>query len=368
MPSPFDPIVIAGVELRNRFMRSATWDASATDDGDVTDTSVRIFEALARGGAGLIVTGYAYMSDIGKAAVGQYGIAEDRHIPGLRRLVDAAHAGGARIAVQIGHGGNNLRLLGHSDRVALCPSAIEGDTWPQRSMTGAEVEETVADFAAAAVRGRKAGFDAVQLHFAHGYLGSQFLSPMSNHRDDAWGGSPEKRRRFHVEVVRAVRKAAGDDFPVWAKFGLVEGEGGFSVDEGLDALKAMAAEGLSAVEISAGQGASSVRPALPDDPESVYFRVEAAAAKKAAGIPTMLIGGVGRLETAQEIIASGDTDVISFARPLIREPGLIARWQSGDTAPAKCIRCNKCLVAAFTQRVFECQQEVLLRQEAAAVE
>jgi 2,4-dienoyl-CoA reductase-like NADH-dependent reductase (Old Yellow Enzyme family) len=364
MPSPFDPIAIAGVELRNRFMRSATWDASATDDGDVTDTSVRIFETLARGGAGLIVTGYAYMSDVGKAAVGQYGIAEDRHIPGLRRLVDAAHAGGARIAVQIGHGGNNQRLLGHSDRVALCPSAIEGDTWPQRSMTGEEIEETIADFAAAAVRGREAGFDAVQLHFAHGYLGSQFLSPMSNHRDDGWGGSPEKRRRFHVGVIRAVRKATGDGFPVWAKLGLVEGEGGFSVDEGLDALKAMAAEGLSAVEISAGQGASSVRPALPDDPESLYFRAEVAAAKKAAGIPTMLIGGVGRLETAEEIIAAGDADVISFARPLIREPGLIARWQSGDTAPAKCIRCNKCLVAAYTQRVFECQQEALLRGEA----
>jgi len=364
MPSPFDPIVIAGVELRNRFMRSATWDASATDGGDVTDASVRIFEGLARGGAGLIVTGYAYVSDVGKAAVGQYGIAEDRHIPGLRRLVDAVHAEGARIAVQIGHGGNNLRLLGHSERVALCPSAVEDDAWPQRSFTGQEIEQTITDFAAAAARGRKAGFDAVQLHFAHGYLGSQFLSPMSNHRDDAWGGSPENRRRFHVEVLRAVHEAAGDDFPVWAKFGLVEGEGGFPLEEGLDALKAMVAEGLSAVEISVGQGSSSVRPALPDDPEAVYFRAEAAAAKRAAGITTMLIGGIRRVETAEEIIAAGDADVISLARPLIREPGLIARWQSGDRAPAKCISCNKCLVAAFTHRVFECQQEALLRGEA----
>ena len=126
MPSPFDPIVIAGVELRNRFMRSATWDASATDDGEVTDTSVAIFEKLAAGGVGLISTGYAYVSEVGKAAVGQYGIAEDRHIAGLRRLVEAAHAGGARIAAQIGHGGNNLRLLGHSERVALCPSVSRG--------------------------------------------------------------------------------------------------------------------------------------------------------------------------------------------------------------------------------------------------
>jgi len=366
MPSPFDPIVIDGVKLRNRFMRSATWDASARDDGSVTDASVRIFENLARGGVGLIVTGYAYVSDVGKAAVGQYGIAEDRHIPGLRRLADAAHAGGARIAVQIGHGGNNLRLLGHSERTALCPSAVEDEAWPQRSFTGEEIEQTIADFAAAAVRAREAGFDAVQLHFAHGYLGSQFLSPVSNWRADAWGGSPEKRRRFHVEVVRAARKAVGADFPVWAKFGLIEGEGGFSLEEGLDALKAMVAEGLSAVEISVGQGGSSVRPALPDDPESVYFRAEAAAAKKAAGIPTMLIGGIGRVETAEEIIAAGDADIISLARPLIREPSLIARWQSGDRARVKCIRCNKCLAAAFAQRVFECQQEAMLRQQAAA--
>jgi 2,4-dienoyl-CoA reductase-like NADH-dependent reductase (Old Yellow Enzyme family) len=365
MSSPFDSVVIAGVELRNRFMRSATWDASATDTGEVTDTSLTIFDKLARGGVGLISTGYAYVSEVGKAAVGQYGIAEDRHVEGLRRLVNAAHAGGAKIAAQIGHGGNNLRLLGHSDRIALCPSVAEGDTWPQRAFTGEEVEQTIDDFAAAAARARNAGFDAVQLHFAHGYLGSQFLSPMSNRRDDQWGGSPEKRRRFHVETLRAVRKATGDGFPVWAKLGLVEGEGGLPLDEGLDALKAMVAEGLSAVEISAGQGASSVRPALPDDPEALYFRAEAAAAKKAAGIPVMLIGGVGRLKTAEDIVASGDADLIALARPLIREPDLIARWQRGDRAPAKCIRCNKCLGAAFARRVFECQQEAELRRQAA---
>ena len=367
MPSPFDPITIAGVEMRNRFMRSATWDASATDDGLVTDSSVRIFESLAKGGLGLIMTGYAYISDVGKAAIGQYGIAEDRHIAGLRRLVEVAHANGARIAAQIAHAGNNRRILGRTDRVALCPSAVDDPHWPQRSMTGEEIEQTIADFAAAAVRARKAGFDAVQLHFAHGYLGSQFLSPLSNRRVDAWGGTPEKRRRFHVETIRAVRKAVGDAFPVWAKFGLVEGEGGVTLAEGLEALKAMVAEGLSAVEISMGQGGSSSRPAQPDDAESLYFRAEAAAAKKAGGIPTMMVGGLGRIETAEAIIASGDADMVSLARPLIREPGLIARWQSGDRAPVRCIRCNKCLAATFAERDFQCQQEKLLREQAAAV-
>ena len=113
--------------------------------------------------------------------------------------------------------------------MALAPSQLEGHPAPHRAMTVAEIEETIADFAAAAVRARKAGFDLVQLHFAHGYLGSQFLSPLTNHRTDDWGGSPEKRRRFHIEVLRAVRKAVGDDFPVWAKLGLLEGEGGMSL-------------------------------------------------------------------------------------------------------------------------------------------
>jgi 2,4-dienoyl-CoA reductase-like NADH-dependent reductase (Old Yellow Enzyme family) len=124
MPSPFDPITIAGVEVRNRFMRSATWDASAADDGTVTDTSVRIFDALARGGVGLIMTGYAYLSEVGKAAVGQYGIAEDRHISGLRRLADPP-AGGSRIAAQISHSGNNCGCSATSASPSAYPRGDE---------------------------------------------------------------------------------------------------------------------------------------------------------------------------------------------------------------------------------------------------
>jgi len=366
MLSLFDPCVIGGIELRNRFMRSATWDATATDDGEVTDASVRIFEDLARGGVGLIVTGYAYVSEQGKAAAGQYAISEDRHIAGLRRLVKAAHDDGARIAVQIAHTGGNVLLSKDRERVALAPSELESLPTPHRSFTNAEIWETIGDFAAAARRAQAAGFDAVQLHFAHGYLGSQFLSPLTNHRTDDWGGSLEKRRRFHVEVLRAVRKAVGDGFPVWAKVGLLEGEGGVTLGEALDALKAMAAEGLSAVEVSAGQGAVGVRTERPEDDESPFFRVESAAAKRAVDIPVAMVGGIRELATAEDIVGSGDADMISFARPLIREPDLIARWQRGDTSRAKCIRDNKCLAAVYATGVFECQEEVLLRQQAAS--
>jgi len=362
----FQPIMVGGVEIGNRFVRSATWDSSATADGEVTDASVHIFEDLARGGVGLIVTGYAYVSEPGKAAAGQYGISDDRHIAGLRRLAKAAHDHSARIAVQIAHTGGNVMLMKDPKRVALAPSHFESNPAPHRAFTAAEIEETIADFAAAATRAKEAGFDAVQLHFAHGYLGTQFLSPLTNQRTDEWGGSPENRRRFHIETLRAIRRAVGADYPLWAKLGAHEAEGGLSLGEALDALKAMVAEGLSAVEISAGQGAAAVRTARPEDEESPYFLTESAAAKRAVDIPVIAVGGIRSLARAEAIVRGGEADMISMSRPLIREPGLIARWQSGDTAPAKCISCNKCMAVVFQQGVLACQEEALLREQAAA--
>jgi 2,4-dienoyl-CoA reductase-like NADH-dependent reductase (Old Yellow Enzyme family) len=228
---PFDPLTIGSISIPNRFMRSATWDSSATDDGEVTDDSLRIIAGLAKGGVGLIVTGYAYVSDEGKAALRQYGISHDRHIAGMRRLAQAAHAHGARIAVQIAHGGLNLGLLAKKEGVALAPSHIEDHPWPHRAMTGDEVQATIDSFAAAAARVKEAGFDAVQLHGAHGYLMSQFLSPLMNKRTDEWGGSAENRRRFNVEVLKAVRKAVGPDYPVMIKMGLRDrAEGGLPLE------------------------------------------------------------------------------------------------------------------------------------------
>jgi 2,4-dienoyl-CoA reductase-like NADH-dependent reductase (Old Yellow Enzyme family) len=362
----FQSITIDGVEIRNRFLRSATWDRTGTDDGAVTDASVRIIEDLARGGVGLIVTGYAYVSEQGKAAVRQLGISHDRHVKGLSRLARAAHDHGARIAVQIAHGGANLGLLGRTGRVALAPSWIEGHPLSHRGATSDEIHQIVRDFAAGAARGREAGFDGVQLHGAHGYLLSQFLSPRTNHRTDEWGGSPERRRRFLVEVVRSVRRAVGQGYPVWMKMGLRDyTDDGLEVAEGLEALKALIAEGLSAVEVSSGFGARSARTARPGDEEDPYFRAESAAAKGAVDVPVMLVGGIRSLGMAEDILNSGHADMISMCRPLIREPDLIARWQGGDTAPSKCISCNKCLAAGVKGEPLRCEEERLLREEAA---
>jgi 2,4-dienoyl-CoA reductase-like NADH-dependent reductase (Old Yellow Enzyme family) len=363
----FEPISIDGITLRNRFMRSATWDRTGTDEGKVTDASVKIIEGLARGGTGLIVTGYAYVSEQGKAAVRQLGISDDGYIDGLRRLVKAAHDYGARIVVQIAHGGLSLGLLGRTGRVALAPSRIEGHPSPHREMTSGDIHEVIHDFGAAAARAREAGFDAVQLHGAHGYLMSQFLSPRTNRRNDEWGGSPERRRQFHIEVVRSVRRAVGDDYPIWIKLGLRDyTDDGLELSEGLEALKVLTRGGLSAVEVSSGFGARSARTSRPGDEEYAYFREESAAAKRAVDIPVMLVGGIRSLPMAQDILDCGDANLISMSRPLIREPDLIARWQRGDTAPAKCISCNKCLAAGVKGEPLRCEEERLLLEKAAA--
>lgn len=364
MTSPFDPITVEGVTLRNRFVRSATWDSTATDEGEVTDASVRIIEDLARGGVGLIVTGFAYVSEHGKAVGRQLGISQDRHIEGLRRLAHAAHDHDARIAVQIAHAGIHLLRVENPGRAALAPSGTEAFRAPHRAMTPAEVEGIVRDFAAAAARAREAGFDAVQFHGAHGYLMSQFLSPLTNRRTDEWGGSPEGRRRFHVEVVRSVRRAAGDDYPVWTKLGLRDRRRrGLPLSEGIEALKAMTAEGLSAVEVSTGFGWGSALVQRPEGEERAYFRDDSAVAKRAVDIPVMVVGGIRSLAMAEDILRRGEADMISMCRPLIREPGLIARWQSGDTAPGRCLSCNKCFQSGTRGEPLECGEERRLREE-----
>jgi len=234
-------------------------------------------------------------------------------------------------------------------------------------MTSAEVEGLGRDFGAASARSAEAGFDALQLHGAHCYLMIQFLSPLTNRRTDKWGGSPERRRRFHVEVMRSVRRAVGESYPVWIKMGLQDDvDNGLQLGEGLAALKTLTAEGLSAVEVSVGFGARAAREQRPEDEEHAYFREDAAEAKRAVDIPVILVGGIRSLALAEDILRCGDADMISMSRPLIREPGLIARWQRGDTAPAKCISCNKCFSFGVRGEPLECGEERRLREEATA--
>jgi 2,4-dienoyl-CoA reductase-like NADH-dependent reductase (Old Yellow Enzyme family) len=193
---------------------------------------------------------------------------------------------------------------------------------------------------------------------------SQIESPLFNRRTDRWGGSAENRRRFHLEVIRKTRQAMGDDFPLMIKFGLQDDrEGGLSLEEGLETAKQMVANGIDSIEVSAGVG--NATPAVKEsDPERWYFRERTAALKRMVSLPVIAVGGIRSLELSQKIVDSGDADMISMCRPFIREPGLVARWESGDKKPARCISCNRCFGVIARGIPMECGEERRLREEA----
>ena len=360
----FEPYNINNLSLKNRFVRSATWDCAAADDGAVTDISLNIYKALGEGGTGLIVTGFAYVSAAGCAAKGQYGVHNDSMIPGLRKMAETVHRAGAKIALQIHHGG----ISAVNEAPAPAVSVVRYIRKLHREMTSEEIEAIINDFAAAAARAKAAGFDAVQLHGAHGYLISQFISPLMNRRTDKWGGSLENRARFPVEVIKKVRQAVGPDYPVMIKLGIRdENEQGLKLADGIKTAEWMIEAGIDAIEVSAGVGGSAIPIARPGDPEIAVFRDRAAALKKAVNIPVILVGGIRSPEAAQDIVNSGDADMISMCRPFIREPGLIKRWESGDTSPAKCISCGLCInFGREDQRLLECGQNRLHKERAIA--
>lgn len=364
MPSLFEPITIKALSLSNRIMRSATWDATADASGAVTENSLRLYRELAGGDIGLIVTGYAFVSHpLGQANPGQYGIYADTLIPGWKKLAQAVHvAGQTRIAMQIVHAGVNSGYLVQRGQTLLAVSKLHEMTRPHREMTDAEIEGIIDDFAAAAVRVREAGFDGVQLHGAHGYLMSQFASPLYNYRTDRWGGSAENRRRFHLEVVRRIRKAVGKDYPLLIKFGVMDDRpGGLTLEEGVETCREMAAAGVDSIEVSSGVGnpSAAIKEGELDRPA---HRERAVAVKKAVNVPVAVVSGIRSLVTAGEIIQSGDADLVSMCRPFIREPHLVSRWLGKDTRPALCISCNKCFPIVARGEPLECGEERRIRE------
>jgi 2,4-dienoyl-CoA reductase-like NADH-dependent reductase (Old Yellow Enzyme family) len=361
----FEPIKIKNLTLNNRVMRSATWDGSADESGGVTDKSIRIYRALGQGDIGLIVTGYAFVSHpLGQANPGQYGIYSDNLIPGWQRLVKTVHGAGiSKIAMQIVHAGINSTYLFRKGHTLQAVSKLPEMKRPHRAMSDEEIEGIIDDFSKAALRVREAGFDAVQLHGAHGYLMSQFVSPIYNQRTDRWGGTPGKRRRFHIEVIHKIRKALGDDYPVMIKFGAQDDhQDGMPLSEGLETCRQMEKASVDCIEVSVGVGMGSAARSNGKR-DKVIFRQNAAAVKKAVHVPVAVVSGIRSFQTAEDIITSNDADMVSLCRPFIREPHLISRWLTGDTRPAACISCNKCFPILRRGEPLECGEERRLKRK-----
>ena len=364
MGALFETTRINGMTLTNRFVRSATWEGMAAEDGSCTPKLIELMKRLAAGGAGLIITGFAFVTREGKAAPWQMGADGDAFLSGLREMTDAVHRAEGKIALQIAHGGcySATQLTG---REALAPSTHETGEIPRcRQMTVEEIGQVVSAFGVSAALAKRSGFDAVQIHAAHGYLLSQFLSPFFNKRKDAYGGSIENRARIVLETLQSVRQAVGTGFPVLIKINSEDFvDGGLTVDEMLRVALLLEQAGIDAIEMSGGtvyaSGAfSAIRMGAISTPEKeVYYREAAARYKSAIGVPLMLVGGVRSFEVAEKLVNDGLTDYISLSRPLIREPALINRWKTGDLRKATCISDNACFGPTLKGEGLYCVRE-----------
>ncbi len=358
----FEPARLAGLGLANRLVRSATWEGLADEHGHVTPALIELYENLALGGVGLIITGHAHVSPEGQASRGQMSIHDDLARPGLKQLAQAVHAVGGRIALQLAHAGCAAArdITGQEPRG---PSSLvlPGEPGPScREMSASEIRDTALDFAKGAVRAKQAGFDAVQIHAAHGYLLSQFLSPYFNKRADEYGGSLENRARFLLDVCQLVRDALGDGFPLLVKLNAEDFlEPGLSVNEMIEVSRRLKDLGVAAVELSGGTGRSGklspLRKGRIEEPgRQAYYARQAARFKAEVGLPLILVGGHRNPRQCERLLAGGVADFISMSRPLIREPHLPKRWRLGDETEAACVSCNRCIVAARDGKGLRC--------------
>ncbi len=376
----FTPGTFGSLRLPNRLIRSAVWEAMADDDGCVTDRLVDCCRALAEGGVGLIILGYSYVAPDGKQSPGQTAIHDDAHVAGLRRVTDAVHEAGGRISCQLVHCGPQTKAEMIGGATPVGPSAVERLLFgTPRALSTGEAWQVIDAFGQAARRSVAAGFDAIQIHGAHGYLVSQFLSPLWNRRDDEFGGSQENRQRFAVEVYRAVRKHAAE-VPVFIKLNLDDFvPGSTTPDDALPLATRLSEEGIDAIEVSAGgplaRGKGPARASIKKPEDEAYLMALARRTRAVIRrIPTenqcavIGMGGFRSPAVIEGALASGDVDFVSVARPLIREPGLVRRWLSGDRTKALCVSCNGCYKTVQFGEGIQCWVEYKERTKRGANE
>lgn len=378
---------LKSIEVRNRFVHSATYECMAGPEGEVTEELVNRYRNLARGEVGLIIPGYLYVHPRGKAIGRQTGIYRDELVNGLRKLVDVVHEEGGRIAFQLAHGGRQSpkKVIGQQP---LAPSSFGRDPVSLNKANAAseeDIQEIIQAFAKAARRTMEAGADGLQLHCAHGYLLNEFLSPFFNRRRDSWGGSDANRFRMVKEIISAIKAEVGGEFPVLVKLNTSDFTPSPGITPELAARYAgwLSELGIAALEISSGTWYTfhTVRGEIPlnelarglpkwmrpmakiifkkqIDPcrfQPLYHLPAAKIIKPALGdVPLILVGAVRTLKEMEEIVNNREADLISMSRPLIREPYLIKRLREGRVEKASCISCNKCFAAIFNNLPVRC--------------
>ncbi|MDP2930997.1 MAG: FAD-dependent oxidoreductase [Chloroflexota bacterium] len=361
---------IGDMELKNRVVKAPQWSLLGNRDGSVSERLIRYYSEIARGGAGLIIVEYAFVDHKGaQAGPCELGVADNGFMPGLSLLAEAIHRNGAKAALQLVHCGRQRSIgppIKAPSRIPLEGSLQRG--WPiPEELTFEEIQELIGNFGNAARRAQMAGFDMAEIHGAHGYLLSSFLSARTNKRTDAYGGSPENRMRLILEVVRDVRQKVGPGFPLDVRLNGTDYEpGGVMIEDTVALSKELEKAGINAIHISGGthwkRMERSSTMALP----AGIFVWAAEAVKKAVEIPVMASGSITTPELAEEILAKGQADFVSLGRPLFADPYWPKKAQEGRPEEiAPCIRCNDgCYARSMTQaKAIMCTVNTALGRE-----
>jgi len=379
----FKPVTLAGMTLRNRLIRSATHESLADGSGAPGAAHEKLYTALAKGGAGAIITGYAGVQQDGKSSLmNMLMINDDSLIPAYRKLTDAVHGHGTPIILQIAHCGRQTRSV-VTGMPTVAPSPLKdfifNEERPHELSVG-EIETIIGSFVAATGRARKAGFDGVQLQMAHGYLLAEFLSGYTNRRSDRWGGSIANKFRIVSEILRRIREEESD-YPLLVKInGFDNRRGGMRSPEAVEIARQLEASGCSAIEVSSGtveEGLSVMRgPVFPSEallasnfkfkslpapvkkalapllrlampspkPWRGYNLDAAKAIRQAVSIPVIAVGGIHTLKNITGVLDSGTADYISMSRPFVIEPNIVRKLQEGRQTASRCIECNYCAI------------------------
>ncbi len=344
MTGLFDTLKINRLEINNRFIRSATMDSMA-ENGLVSDAELKLYEDLGKGEIGLIISHGLYPTQEGKASPGQLSVHTDEAIPSLTKLVKRVHDNGGKIAAQILHGG----WLCSPQVTGLAPVGPSAVTNPQsgiqvRELSGDEIYQLIDSYKQASFRIIESGFDAIQLHAAHSWILSAFLSPVTNKRDDEWGGNTEKRANLVKRTCEVIREVVGNDFPILVKLGIKDYHPeGKSIESGVAQAKILEKTGVDSIEVSEGIEedlfhhirAEATRP---------YYLDECRQVKNALSVPVMLVGGIRKPGDMQKIVEDGTADAISMCRPFIMDPYLVKNIRNASLDGSKCTSCNKCML------------------------
>ena len=330
----FEPLKLNNLTLKNRLLRSATWEGIALDDGSINEKIYSIYEEVSKGGIGGIITGFTSVASNDHYFEGMMRLSDDKLIPQYKKLTDIAHKENCPIISQLALGAY------YEDEIEITPD----------HMTIEDIKKVIVLFIKAAERAKKANFDGVQIHAAHFFFLSRFISPLINHRKDNYGGSTQNRIRILIEILKGIKeknlglhislKINSSDF----------NEGGIDEEECLEICKIMAKEGIDSIEIS-GNGTS--RPRIKPHVNEAYFLKCAEKVAENVNIPIAIVGGIRSKKTMQNILDNTKIEIISLSRPIICQPDFPKRLESGDIEDSKCVSCNGCYRSNCHRCVFK---------------